>query len=74
MTTEGSFVQPAMPKFIGHYNHWSMLMENFFRSKEYWQVVEYEISTVVDDVDYLDEQKKVADQKLKDLRAKNHLF
>ena len=35
-----NFVQPAIPRFDGHYDHWSMLMENFVRSKEYWQIVE----------------------------------
>nr|XP_028952624.1 uncharacterized protein LOC114822440 [Malus domestica] len=33
-----SFVQPAIPKFDGHYDHWSMLMENFLRSKEYFDL------------------------------------
>ena len=40
MTSEGNFVQPAIPRFDGHYDHWSMLMENFLRSKEYWHLVE----------------------------------
>ncbi|KAG6502423.1 hypothetical protein ZIOFF_042316 [Zingiber officinale] len=35
-----NFVQPAIPRFDGHYDHWSMLMKIFLRSKEYWQVVE----------------------------------
>ena len=69
MTTEDSFVQPAIPKFVGHYDHWSMLRENFLRSREYSQVVESRISALADDADYSDEQKKVADQKSKDLRA-----
>ncbi|KAH0713656.1 hypothetical protein KY289_009615, partial [Solanum tuberosum] len=34
-----NFVQAAIPRFDGHYDHWSILMENFLRSKEYWQVV-----------------------------------
>ncbi|KAL9412440.1 hypothetical protein AB3S75_045966 [Citrus x aurantiifolia] len=38
--SEGSFIQPAIPRFDGHYDHWSMLMENFLRSKEYWSLVE----------------------------------
>ncbi|KAJ1412935.1 retrovirus-related Pol polyprotein from transposon TNT 1-94 [Sesbania bispinosa] len=37
---EGNFVQAAIPKFDGHYDHWSMLMENLLRSKEYWSLVE----------------------------------
>ncbi|KAL5789247.1 hypothetical protein ACOSQ2_004135 [Xanthoceras sorbifolium] len=35
-----NFVQPVVPRFDGHYDHWSMLMENFLRFKEYWQVVD----------------------------------
>ena len=30
--------------FDGHYDNWSMLMENFFRSKKYWQVIETGVS------------------------------
>nr|GEW61990.1 retrovirus-related Pol polyprotein from transposon TNT 1-94 [Tanacetum cinerariifolium] len=41
-TSHGSFVQAAIPKFDGHFDHWSMLMENFLRSKEYWGLVENE--------------------------------
>lgn len=45
MAGEGSnFVQPVIPHFDGHYDHWSMLMENFLRSKEYWGLVENEIT------------------------------
>jgi len=75
MTSEGSFIQPAIPRFVWHYDHWSMLMENFLRSKEYWHVVEAGICAATDNVDLTDEQRKeVADQRLKDLRAKNYLF
>ena len=36
MTSESNgFVQPVIPHFDGHYDYWSMLMENFLRSKEY---------------------------------------
>ncbi|KAL6337938.1 hypothetical protein AAG906_005403 [Vitis piasezkii] len=37
MMTSKNFVQPTILLFDGHYDHWSMLMENFLRSKEYWQ-------------------------------------
>ncbi|KAK6923061.1 hypothetical protein RJ641_032222 [Dillenia turbinata] len=40
MATDSAFVQAAIPRFDGHYDHWSMLMENFLRSKEYWAVIE----------------------------------
>ncbi|CAL2266676.1 unnamed protein product [Prunus armeniaca] len=36
-----SFVKLAIPKFDGHYEHWAMLMENFLRSKEFWNLVEH---------------------------------
>ncbi|KAI5323548.1 hypothetical protein L3X38_032620 [Prunus dulcis] len=40
MTSEGNFVQPSISRFDGHYDHWSMLMENFLRSKEFWSLIE----------------------------------
>ena len=70
MTSKGSFVQ-----LVNFYIHWSMLMENFLCSKEYWQVVETGVSTAVDDIDLSDKQQKaIEDQRLKDLWAKNYLF
>ncbi len=39
-SADGTFVQPAIPNFDGHDDHWSMLMENFLWSKEYWSLVE----------------------------------
>ncbi|CAL8989461.1 unnamed protein product, partial [Prunus brigantina] len=75
MTSESNFVQPAIPRFDGHYDHWSMLMENFLRSKEYWSLVETGISATVEGTDLTEGQKKVIeDQKLKDLKTKNYLF
>lgn len=40
MAAEGSFVPVSIPKFDGRYDHWSMLMENFLRSKELWSLIE----------------------------------
>ncbi|XP_070662476.1 uncharacterized protein [Malus domestica] len=75
MTFENSFVQPAIPRLDGHYDHWSMLMENFLRSKEYWNLVETGITTVARGADSSDLQKKTLEElKLKDLKAKNYLF
>lgn len=68
-----SFVQPAIPKFDGHYDHWSMLMENFLRSKEYFDLVEMGIE-IPEGILTAAQQKKVDDQKLKDLKVKNYLF
>ncbi|KAI5337069.1 hypothetical protein L3X38_016338 [Prunus dulcis] len=75
MAGESNFVQPAIPKFDGHYDHWSMLMENFLRSKEYWGLVEAGIPTAAEGVDSTEKQKKtIEDHKLKDLKTKNYLF
>lgn len=70
-----TFVQPAIPRFDGHYDHWSMLMENFLRSKEYWTVVVSVIAEPAVGVVLTDAQKmELEGQKLKDLKAKNYLF
>ncbi|KAM1803915.1 hypothetical protein ACFX12_029839 [Malus domestica] len=75
MAGESSFVQPAIPKFDGHYDHLSMLMENFLRSKKYWGLVETGIPAVAKRVDLTKVQKKtIEDQRLKDLKTKNNLF
>ena len=76
-SNSSGFVQPAIPKFDGHYDHWAMLMENFLRSKEYWDLIENGISGVVTQgvEDQAEAQRKVIEgQKLKDLKVKNYLF
>lgn len=45
-----NFAQPTIPRFDGHYDHWSMLMENFLRSKEYWSIVETGVSEPASDM------------------------
>nr|XP_028948055.1 uncharacterized protein LOC103454709 [Malus domestica] len=75
MTFENSFVQPVIPRFDGHYDHWSMLMENFLRSNEYWNLVETGITAAAAGAESSDLQKNaLEEQKLKDLKAKNYLF
>ncbi|KAJ9671142.1 hypothetical protein PVL29_027229 [Vitis rotundifolia] len=64
MASDSNFVQAAIPRFDGHYDHWSMLMENFLQSKEYWPIVESRIQAP--------EPNTVL--KLKDLKTKNYLF
>jgi hypothetical protein len=71
--TESSFVQPAVSKFDGHYDHWAMLMENFLPSKEYWDLMENGIPAAAKGL--LDAQRKnIEEQQLKDLIVKNYLF
>ncbi|XP_073152810.1 uncharacterized protein [Henckelia pumila] len=70
-----NFVQPAIPRFDGHYDHWSMLMENFLRSKEYWTVVVSGVAEPAAGIVLTDAQKtELEGLKLKDLKAKNYLF
>jgi hypothetical protein len=71
---EGNFVQPSIPKFDGHYDHWSMLMENFLRSKEYWTLIENGIPAVAEGVMTEAQKKTIDDLQLKDLKTKNYLF
>jgi hypothetical protein len=72
MTESSSFLQPAIPKFDGFYDHWSMLMENL-RSKEYWNLIEHGVT--VAPANATPEQRRLADEsKLRDLKAKNYLF
>lgn len=47
-----------------------MLMENFLRSTEYWQVVDSGIAELAEGVVLTQVQR----QKLKDLKAKNYLL
>lgn len=77
MGSEGNsgFSQPAIPKFDGDYDHWSMVMENLLRSKEYWTVVESGYSQPGNEEVLTAAQKKTLEEmQLKDLKAKNYLF
>ncbi|KAL5837968.1 hypothetical protein ACOSQ3_015137 [Xanthoceras sorbifolium] len=75
MASESSFVQPSIPKFDGHYDHWAMLMENFLCSKEYWGLIEIGIPAAAEGTVLTDAQRKhIEDQKLKDLKVKIYLF
>ena len=75
MSEEKSFLQPAIPRFDGHYDHWSMLMENLLRSKGYWSLIEIGYQEPVANVVLSEEQqKKFEDLKVKDLKVKNYLF
>lgn len=74
-TNNGSFVQPAIPKFDGFYEHWAKLMENFLRSKEYWNLVEDGITEIPAGREPSEaENKVIAEQQLKDKKVKNYLY
>ncbi|KAI3748357.1 hypothetical protein L6452_11377 [Arctium lappa] len=69
------FLTPCVPMFDGDYDHWSLLMENLLRSKEYWCIIEvgYKEPRVGEQLSTA--QQKASDEaKLKDLKARNYLF
>ncbi|XP_074318153.1 uncharacterized protein LOC141654945 [Silene latifolia] len=76
MSSSEKFVQPSIPKFDGHYDFWSMTMENFLRSKEMWSLVEEGIPAASVGTSPASEaqRKLVEEAKLKDLKVKNYLF
>ncbi|KAL6311949.1 hypothetical protein AAG906_037516 [Vitis piasezkii] len=57
--TYDNFVQLAIPYFDGYYDHWSMLMENFLRSKECWHVVSIGIKEPVAGVMWIHGEKMI---------------
>lgn len=72
---DANFVQPAIPKLNEHYEHWAMLMENFLRSKEYWNLIDPGIPQHVAGAVLIENEKKTLEElKLKDLKVKNYLF
>lgn len=73
---ENNFVQPAIPRFDGFYDHWAMLMENLLRSKDYWSLVEAGIPAAAEaGVEETEAQRKAReDARVKDLKVKNYLF
>ncbi|KAG6472804.1 hypothetical protein ZIOFF_070282 [Zingiber officinale] len=75
MVSDNNFMQPAIPCFDGHYDNWSMLMENFLRSKEYWSIVESGIQApAIDAVLTYVRKIDLEGRKFKDLKEKNYLF
>ena len=76
MSTSDKFLKPSIPYFDGHYDWWSMTMENFLRSKEMWSLVEEGIPAAAIGTSAASEaqRKTVEEAKLKDLKAKNYLF
>jgi len=74
MAEASNFITPCVPKFDGDYDHWSLLIENLLRSKEYWSVVESEIKEPMEnELISVVQQKALDEAKLKDLKAKNYL-
>ena len=70
-----NFVQPHIPRFDGDYDYWSILMENFLRSKKFLPVVSTGMQEPAVGIALSNLQKAELDSlTLKDLKAKNFLF
>jgi len=70
-----NFIKLAVPCFDGHYDHWSMVMENFLRSKEYWLLIkpaieEPKVGTTLTKAQKIELEVKC----LKHLKVKNYIF
>ena len=72
MADSNHFSQACIPKFDGDYEHWSMLMNNFLRSKEYWSVVEMGfVEPAPGEIQTTMKKKNLEEIKLKDLKINN---
>ncbi|GAU36464.1 hypothetical protein TSUD_166300 [Trifolium subterraneum] len=64
-----TFIQPSIPKFDGHYDHWAMLKENLLRSKELWSSIEARVTPA--SANATAKQQRIAQEnQLKDLKVK----
>ncbi|CAA7015782.1 unnamed protein product [Microthlaspi erraticum] len=73
MSGEGHMM--VIPKLDGDFEHWSMLMENLLRSKEWWSLVETGyVEPGRGDILTGQQRQELAEKKLKDLKVKNYLF
>ncbi|KAJ9554165.1 hypothetical protein OSB04_018210 [Centaurea solstitialis] len=74
MSNEGQNLL-SIPKFDGDYDHWSMLMENLLRSKEWWHLIDPGYKEPAAGTKETDAEKTArAELKIKDLKVKNYLF
>ncbi|CAL9237510.1 unnamed protein product [Arabidopsis halleri] len=65
----------AIPKFDGDFEHWSMLMENLLRSKEWWSLIERGyVEPARGEILTGAQRQELAEKKLTDLKVKNYLF
>ncbi|KAL1193737.1 hypothetical protein V5N11_029890 [Cardamine amara subsp. amara] len=64
-----------LPNFDGHWDHWSEVMENFFRAKGLWSIIEngYEeppATTILT----AEQRNQVDDAKTNDHKVKHYLY
>ncbi|KAF2306765.1 hypothetical protein GH714_021230 [Hevea brasiliensis] len=64
-----------IPHFDGHYDHWSELMENLFRAKGLWSLVEIGFTEPIEGTILTEAQREQFDDaRLKDHQVKHYLF
>lgn len=67
--------KPAILRFDGHCDHWTIWMENFLRSKDLFDMVETSYEELSKGNALLAvQQQRLTTLKLKDLKVKNYLF
>lgn len=64
-----------LPQFDGHWDHWSEVMENFFRAKGLWRVIEtgYEEPTITT-VLTAEQREQLDNAKTNDHKVKHYLY
>ncbi|XP_071704491.1 uncharacterized protein [Rutidosis leptorrhynchoides] len=73
MAEEKSLVQ--IPKFEGHYDHWSELMENLIKANCLWYIVEHGVGEPRPGITLNDaQQKQLYSNRIKDHQVKHILF
>lgn len=70
MRESSSHVAPAILRYDGHHDYWSVVIENFLRSKEFQDVV----GNGIGKEDKKNKKTKHAARKLMDLKVKNYFF
>ena len=64
-----------IPRFDGHYDHWSELMENLLRAKGLWSMVAEGYTEIAEGVEATAAQRKeLEDLKMEDHQVKHYLF
>ena len=64
-----------LPQFDGHWDHWSEVMENFFRAKGLWSVIETRYEEPTDTTVLTTEQRELLDNaKTSDHKVKHYLY
>lgn len=62
----------GIPKFDRDFEHWSMLMENLLRSREWWDLIEKGyVEPARGDILNGAQRQELSEKKLTDLKVKN---